>query len=154
MNIALTTYLRNFSKTQIPLIGECEPSVVEWTEESCTVLIPLIEKTKNHMNCMYFAVYAIGADCACGLPAIRAIEERGNKVAVLFKAFEAKFVHRAESDVYFTCNDCKAITDTIDQCMQTDQRLELPVNITANVKKGGKTVKVGEFVLTLTLKGK
>ena len=60
--------LTEFGRTQVPLIGICEPKVIELSHTRCIVMLPLTETTKNHLNSMYFGALAVGADLAILIP--------------------------------------------------------------------------------------
>lgn len=68
---------------------------------------------------MYFGALAIGADVAGGFMAMDKAESRGVKISLAFKAVKAEFLHRPESDVYFTCTDGKLIDDMLDETLYT-----------------------------------
>src|SRR5262245_52851307 len=98
------------------------PSVVELTDEKCVVKIPLRRRTSNHLKSMYFGVLACGADCAGGLIAMRLINAEGDRVALIFKDFQAEFLKRPEADVLFTCTEGTAIRQLVASATLSGER--------------------------------
>jgi acyl-coenzyme A thioesterase PaaI-like protein len=147
--------MRLFGWLKIPLLASVRPSVVELSETRCVVRIPLRRWTRNHLGSMYFGALAIGADCAGGLLAMDQIKRSGGGVALVFKAFQAAFLKRPESDVYFICEGGAAIRDQVRRALESEERITEPVAIQAAVKLPDGTFEpVAEFTLELSLKRK
>jgi acyl-coenzyme A thioesterase PaaI-like protein len=145
--------MRLFGWLKIPLLASVRPSVVELTEARCVVRIPLRRWTKNHLGSMYFGALAIGADCAGGLLAMDQIKRSGRPVSLVFKAFQATFLKRPESDVYFICEEGGAIRDQVQRALDSEARITEPMRIQAAVKLPDGTFEpVAEFLLELSLK--
>jgi len=138
---------------KIPMLGYIRPKIVELNEDTCTVRVPLRRRTKNHLNSMYFGALSAGADCAGGLIAMAAIRRSGQKVALIFKDFKADFLRRAEGDVHFRCVEGKEILALVEEAVETGERVNMPVHVTATVPTESME-PVAEFVLTLSLKKK
>jgi len=157
-----TVYLRAFGLFKVPLLFYVRPSVIEVTDQECVVCIPLSRRTKNHLNSMYFGALTIGADCAGGLMAMKWIEEEGGskggqnggKLSLVFKDLQAQFLKRAEGDVHFRCKDGISVRDMVRRALETGERQNMPVHITATVPSIAANEPVAEFVLTLSLKKK
>jgi len=149
-----TLYLRYFGLRKIPLLFFVRPSVVEWTPERMTFKIPLSRRSKNHLGSMYFAVLAAGADLAAGFLAMEAIRQSGEPIALIFKNVTADFLKRAEGDVYFTCEEGILVTDLVQKAIETGDRVEMPVPVTATVPDKLGDEPVARFTLTLSLKRK
>lgn len=147
--------MRLFGWLKIPLLASVRPSVVELSETRCVVRIPLRRWSKNHLGSMYFGALAIGADCAGGLLAMDQIKRSGKPVALVFKSFQANFLKRPESDVYFICEDGEAIRDQVRRTLASEERITEPMHIQAAVKAAdGSFEPVAEFTLELSLKRK
>lgn len=147
--------MRLFGWLKIPLLASVRPSVVELTEARCVVRIPLRRWTRNHLGSMYFGALAIGADCAGGLLAMDQIRRTGNKVSLVFKAFQASFLKRPEADVYFICEEGAAIRHQVGRALASEDRITEPMHIQAAVKLPDGTFEpVAEFTLELSLKRK
>jgi len=150
-----TLGMRLFGWLKIPLLASVRPSVVELSETRCVVRIPLRRWTRNHLGSMYFGALAIGADCAGGLLAMEEIRRSGGRVNLVFKAFQATFLKRPEADVYFICEEGKAIRDQVRRALASEDRITEPMRIQAAVKlPDGSFDPVAEFVLELSLKRK
>lgn len=148
-----TLGMRLFGWLKIPLLASVRPSVVELTETRCIVRVPLRRWTKNHLGSMYFGALAIGADCAGGLLAMDQIKRSGQEVSLVFKAFQATFLKRPESDVYFICEEGEAIRDQVRRALAADERLTEPMHIQAAVRlPDGAFEPVAEFTLELSLR--
>lgn len=148
-----TLGMRLFGWLRIPLLASVRPSVVELTETRCVVRVPLRRRTRNHLGSMYFGALAIGADCAGGLLAMEQIRRSGGRVSLVFKAFQASFLKRPESDVYFTCEEGAAILDQVRRALESEARITEPMHVQASVKlPDGAFEPVAEFTLELSLK--
>ena len=148
-----TVELIYFGLTKIPLLFFVRPSVVDFSAERVVVKIRLRRRTANHLGSMYFGALAIGADCAGGLLAMQRIRDRSEPIALIFKDFHAEFLKRPEGDVHFVCEQGPEITALVDQAAVSDQRVEMPVHLTAVVPAEGPE-PVARFALTLSLKKK
>jgi len=145
--------MRLFGWLKIPLLASVHPSVVELTEARCVVRIPLRRWTRNHLGSMYFGALAIGADCAGGLLAMDQIKRSGGGISLVFKAFQATFLKRPESDVYFICEEGEAIRDQVRRAQEAEERITEPMHVQAAVKlPDGAFEPVAEFTLELSLK--
>ncbi len=145
--------MRLFGWLKIPLLASVRPSVVELSETRCVVRIPLRRWTRNHLGSMYFGALAIGADCAGGLLAMDAIRRSGGGVSLVFKAFQASFLKRPESDVYFICEEGAAIRDQVRRALESPERITEPMHMQAAVRTpDGGFEPVAEFTLELSLK--
>ncbi|MBK9795504.1 MAG: DUF4442 domain-containing protein [Holophagaceae bacterium] len=147
--------MRLFGWLKIPLLASVRPRVLELSETCCVVRIPLRRWTKNHLGSMYFGALAIGADCAGGLLAMDQIKRSGGQVSLVFKAFQASFLKRPESDVYFICKEGTAIRDQVRRALESEERITEPMHIQAAVRlQDGSFEPVAEFTLELSLKRK
>lgn len=148
-----TVGMRLFGWLKIPLLASVRPSVVELSETRCVIKVPLRRWSKNHLGSMYFGALAIGADCAGGLLAMDQIKRSGGGVSLVFKAFQAQFLKRPESDVYFICEEGQAIRDQVRRALDSEERITKPMHIQAAVKlPNGSFEPVAEFTLELSLK--
>ncbi|MCF7796936.1 MAG: DUF4442 domain-containing protein [Lentisphaeria bacterium] len=149
-----TLYVWYFGKTKIPMLAYCRPRVLEITPDRCAVQIKLRRRTRNHLNAMYIGVFTIGADLAGGLIAMNLIRGQKLNMAPVFKDFTADFLRRAESAVTFTCKDGPAIQNAVLEALNHDERVNLPVRISATVEENGEAIPVAEMTLTLSLKNR
>jgi acyl-coenzyme A thioesterase PaaI-like protein len=147
-----TLFLRSFSLFKIPMLFFIGPRVVELSEKTTIVEIPLNYRTKNHLGAMYFGVLAAGADCAGGLGAMKMIQESGQPVSLVFKNFKAEFLKRAHGNVIFVCKQGVEIRDLVQKTIVSKERQELSLNIEAFCPSKLQDEPVARFVLTLSLK--
>jgi len=147
-----TVVLRFYTALKIPLIAYLRPSVKELTDERCLVRIPLMRRTKNHLNAMYFGALCAGADLAGGLVAMRRIQQRGDKVVFVFKDFQADFLKRAQGDVLFCCDDGRRLTALVARAEESGERVEETVSVVATCPSDLGDEPVARFRLTISLK--
>lgn len=144
--------IRFFGLMKIPLISYVKPSVVEIGEEKIVVKIPFRRRNRNHLNSMYFGVLCVGADCTGGLLAMKYIEEQPQRIALVFKDFQAEFLKRAEDDTFFVCEQGREISALVDLASRSEERQEMAVNVTAAVPTKFGDEPVAKFTMTLSLK--
>ncbi len=147
-----TALLRAFGFWKIPVLSYVSPSVVELTPDVCKIKIPLNRKTKNHLNSMYFAVLAAGADSAAGLLAMQTLLKLGKTKGLAFKAMKANFYKRAEGDTIFVCKQGPEILKALEVAKATKERQNLDVKVHAFVPDKLGDEVVADFVMTLSLK--
>lgn len=149
-----TLYVRYFGFMKIPLLFFVRPSVLELTTEKVVVKIPLRRRTQNHLKSMYFGALATGADVAGGLIAMKLIRESAQPVSLIFKYLNADFLKRAEGDVYFTCTQGREIAGLVQSALDSEERVEMPVEVIATVPDLLGDEPVAKFTLGLSLKKK
>ena len=147
-------FLKLFSWRKIPLPYFVNPSIEELSDEAVVCKIPLRRATKNHLNSMYFGALAAGADLAAGLAAMAFIRESGKPISLIFKDIKGDFLKRAESDVYFSCDQIPDIKRLVQKTARSSERQNLSVHVCCYVLEDGIKVEVATFVLTLSLKQK
>lgn len=145
-------HLKYFGEQLVPMIGYCQPEILKLTDESVEIKIPLNKETKNHLHSMYFGALAVGADAAGGFLAISKSEQMGKKISLAFKAVKAEFLARPEADVVFVCNDGKLIDQMLAETIETGERVNQPVRITALCPSLNDNKPMAEFELTLSVK--
>ncbi|OFZ56757.1 MAG: hypothetical protein A3D92_18590 [Bacteroidetes bacterium RIFCSPHIGHO2_02_FULL_44_7] len=136
---------------KIPMIGYVKPRVLELTDENVEVRIRLRRRTKNHLNSMYFGALAVGADLAAGVHAFYFAEKSGRKVSLAFKGIHGEFLKRAETDVFFTCNEGEAVRLAMENSFLQEERINLPLMIQAN-NSHGELVATFEMILSIKVK--
>ena len=147
-------FLWYFGRFKVPLIGSAKPKLINLTDEDIIVKIKLRRKTKNHLNSMYFGAIAIGADIAGGLHGFYHIHKAHVKASILFKSFEAKFLSRPESDVYFVCTEGLLVKQVIESSIKQNKRINQPLTIDAYTmyEDNDQKAKVAELKLELSIK--
>lgn len=94
-------FLWIFGHFKVPLIGHLKPKLMTMDDQRVIVKLPLSRRSKNHLNSMYFGALAVGADLAGGLHGFYYANQLKLKISLVFKSFQAQFLQRPESDVYF-----------------------------------------------------
>ena len=140
--------LRLFGLFKVPLIWTIGPKIIVLNDNECTVRIPLRYRTKNHQNSLYIGALTVGADLACGLIGMYHIQASGRDVSLIFKDLKVNFLKRSDTHVDFICRDGNKIKQQVAEVIETGERRNLLVNITAYSRKN----TVAEFVLSLSLK--
>ena len=150
--IKATWFIRGFGLRKVPLIFYCRPSVIKLTDETTIVKIPFKRRNRNHLRSMYFGALAVGADVAGGVLAMDLIKKSGHNISLVFKDFKANFLKRPEGNTFFTCNDGISVKNLIDETIETGERVNMLLKITATVPEISGNEPVAEFMLTLSLK--
>ncbi len=153
-NMQATLLLRYFGFFKIPLLFFVKPSVVELSDNRVVVKIPLRRRTRNHLRSMYFGALSIGADCAAGLIAMRLIQKSSQNISLVFKSMDAEFFKRAEGNVYFTCEQGGEIAHLVAAAIDSTDRVETLIRVTAKVPDKLGEEPVARFSLVLSLKKK
>ncbi|HEY9839222.1 MAG TPA: DUF4442 domain-containing protein [Candidatus Obscuribacterales bacterium] len=146
------TFLQLFGLSKVPVLFFLQPRVVELSDTTCVIKIPLNWRSRNHLKCMYFGALASGADCAGGFMAMKIAYEEKLPVNILFKDFKADFLRRAEGDVYFVCENGAAVSAMMRKAVESGERQNLPLDIVAYVPTDKPQEPVARFVLTLSAK--
>ena len=116
---------------KIPMIGYLAPKVLQVDEKTIRVKIKLRRRSKNHLNSMYFGALAVGADLCAGLHAFYFSEQAGAKVSFAFKSMSGDFLKRAESDVYFVCDEGHLIAEAVEKSRISGERVNQKVKVEA-----------------------
>ena len=144
-------FLNHFANQQVPMIGFCTPTLIDISAAHCEVMLPLNERTQNHLACLYFGALSVGADITGGFLAMMAIQQSQQPIELLFKDFTADFKRRANGDTHFICHDGEHIKSMIENTLETGNRVNHPLSITAHVPTLSDQ-PVAQFTLTLSLK--
>lgn len=143
-----------FAKFKVPMIGYTGARLVSIDDDKVVVKIKLKRRTKNHFNSMYFGALSVGADVAGGLFAVYHAQQIKTQVAPIFKSFEAQFHLRAESDVWFVCEQGLLVRNAIEQTKASGERVNQPVRVEAYTQTSKGKEHVASFVLGLSVKAK
>tara|TARA_Y100000588_G_scaffold393231_2_gene508218 strand:+ start:11946 stop:12416 length:471 start_codon:yes stop_codon:yes gene_type:complete len=146
-----TMMIRAFGFLKVPMILYCRPKVISINNSYVELKIPLRRRTKNHLNSLYFGVFAVGSDLTAGALAMRSIKKSNQKISLVFKDFHANFKMRAEGDVHFYCNEGEKIDTLVKKTVSSGSRENETINIFAKVPSVSNEI-VAEFTETLSLK--
>jgi hypothetical protein len=141
MNWKQTAKVRAWALRYVFLLYFVKPTIVEVNERRCEVIIPLNWRTRNHLRSMYVGTLCIGADVSGGLISFFLATEH-----------KAEFLKRAEDDVHFSCEDGPIIQELVKRTIETGERQEALVHVTATVPRKLGEEPVAKFELTLSLK--
>jgi hypothetical protein len=145
-------FLWCFGRFQIPLIGYLKPRLISLSEQQIIIRIPLRRRSRNHLHSMYFGALAVGADLAGGMHGFYHSQLAQCKVSLAFKSFQAQFLRRPESDVYFVFNEGDHVKAMIEESKQTGERVNKQLPVKAYVNYLEKPEEVAHFILELSLK--
>ena len=154
MNRATLT-VRLWSFVNVFLLWFVKPAILEVNERRCVVRIPLNWRTRRRdIQAMYLGVLCMGADVAAGLIAFQLVGEKKVPVSFIFKDLHAEFLKRAEGDVVFKNEEGESIQRLVARALETGERQEATVRVTATVPKKLGDEAVARFALTLSIKRK
>lgn len=145
-------FLWCFGKLNVPMIGYLRPRLIKLTDQEIVIKLRLTRRSKNHLHSMYFGALAVGADLAGGLHGYYLAKRAGVKISLAFKSFQAQFLKRPESDVYFVCTMGDVVKDMLAESQTTKQRINKPLVVTAYTHYPHQSEEVASFVLELSLK--
>ena len=133
------------------MIGFVRPKLLAINDDSVKIKIRLRNKTKNHLNSMYFGALAVGADIAAGAHAFYYAKKNHSIISFAFKNIKADFLKRPETDVVFVSNDGLKILSAFEKSKKEHQRVNQLVNVFAYDLHNELVAK---FELTASLKMK
>lgn len=145
-------FLWYFGHFKVAMIGYLKPRLIKLSDEDIVVMLPLRRRSRNHLNSMYFGALAVGADLAGGLHGFYHAELARCKVSLAFKSFQAQFLRRPESDVYFVCIEGTKVKSMIEESKTSGERINKPVNIKAYTDYLSQPEEVADFILELSVK--
>jgi acyl-coenzyme A thioesterase PaaI-like protein len=139
-------FLLGFFK--IPMMHFVRPQLLEIDEEKVKLKIRLRRRTKNHLNSMYFAALAVGADVAGGIQVFYFAEKHNKKVSFAFKGMNAQFLKRAESDTIFESNQGHVVAAAVKKSMESGERINDTIDVIAK-NTNGEIVATFEMGISL-----
>ncbi|KTD62544.1 PaaI family thioesterase [Legionella spiritensis] len=145
-------FLWYFSRFKVPMIGYLKPRLLVIDDQRVVVKLPLRRRSKNHLNSMYFGALSVGADLAGGLHGFYYAAKNQLKVSLVFKSFQAQFLRRPESDVYFVCEQGDDVHAMIVESKASGERINKMIRIRALIHYPETPEEVACFDLELSLK--
>ncbi|MDI1352926.1 MAG: hypothetical protein PSV35_09225 [bacterium] len=145
-------FLWYFGHFKVAMIGYLKPRIIKLTDSDIIICLPLRRRSRNHLNSMYFGALAVGADLAGGLHGFYHGDKAQCNLSLAFKSFQAQFVRRPESDVYFVCNEGEQVKEMIMESQKTGERKNKQLVIKAYTNYLTTPEEVAHFVLELSLK--
>lgn len=141
-----------FCHFKVAMIGYLKPRLITLNEATIVICLPLTTRSRNHLNSMYFGALAVGADLAGGIHGFYHAELAQCNVSLVFKSFQAQFLRRPESDVYFVCSEGELVKAMIQETKMTKERVTRPIHIDAYTDYPAQMNKVATFILELSVK--
>ncbi len=150
-----TTMVRLWSLQNVFLLWLIRPKIHVLNADQCIVRVPLnwITRRKD-IRAMYLGTLCMGADVAAGLIAFQSVAEKKQRINFIFKDMKAEFLKRAEGEVWFTNNDGPLIQELIRRALESGEREEATVHVTATVPEKLGEEAVARFELTLSIRKK
>jgi hypothetical protein len=145
-------FLWYFGYVKVPLIGHLRPKLLTLTDQQIVIKLALRRRSKNHLNSMYFGALAVGADIAGGLHGFYHAKRAKLKVSLAFKSFQAQFIKRPESDVYFVADSGDIVKAMLEESKQSGERMNKVIPIKAFINYPDSPELVADFTLELSLK--
>lgn len=145
-------FLWYFGRFKVPLIGHLKPHLIQLTDREILVKLALTRRSKNHLNSMYFGALAVGADIAGGLHGFYHARKANVAISLAFKSFEAQFLRRPESDVYFLSEMGETVKTMITQSQTSGERINQAIHVKAFTDYPERSIEVAYFTLELSLK--
>jgi hypothetical protein len=145
-------FIWSFGQFKVPMIGYLKPQLVTLTEREIVIKLKLNRRSQNHLQSMYFGALAVGADLAGGLHGFYHAKLAKMKISLAFKSFQAQFIKRPESDVYFVSGSGEMVKDMIQNAKETGMRVNKPIIVKAYTNYPNQPEEVAIFTLELSLK--
>jgi hypothetical protein len=145
-------FLWHFSHFKVAMIGYLKPRLIKLNDHEIVICLPLKRRSRNHLNSMYFGALAVGADLAGGLHGFYHAHQAKCKVSIVFKSFQAQFLRRPESDVYFVCIEGGTVKNMIEESRTSRERINKNINIKAYINFLTQQEEVADFILELSVK--
>lgn len=149
-NFNIPWKMRLFFLRKLPSCWFWGVRVESCNTDSCVVSVPYRWTTQNPFRSTYFAALSGAAELSTGTLAILALSGKG-KVSMLITGFEARFVKKADTRIFFTCDAGPDIKAAVDQAMATGNGQEVTVS---SVGRNIRDEVVCEMQLTWSFKKK
>ena len=140
-----------FLATKLPAAFFAGLRIKEFDENKCVVQIRYSWFSMNPFKSIYFAVEAMAAEMCSGMLAFGQVYQRMPKVSMLVVKMEVSFVKKATGIILFTCEDGKAIQNTINEAISTK---EGKILVSKSIGRNQQNEVVAEFNITWSFKAK
>ncbi|EEZ96120.1 conserved hypothetical protein [Legionella longbeachae D-4968] len=134
------------------MIGYLKPRIIKLNNTEIVIRLPLKRRSRNHLNSMYFGALSVGADLAGGLHGFYHATQKQCQISLAFKSFQAQFLRRPESDVYFVCSEGALVETMIQESKNSGERVTKPIHIKAFTDYPTLQEVVADFILELSIK--
>ncbi len=140
-----------FLLKKLPLAFVAGLKVVELEEHTARVSLPYNYLTKNPFRSIYFAALSMAAELSSGILAMAIVKDLPQPVSMLVLGMSADFSKKARSKITFSCMEGKAILETIQKSIETQQGQTLKVTVVGHDVTGDE---VAQFTFNWTFKPK
>ncbi len=120
-------------------------------EEKCITSVPYKWLTQNPFRSTYFASLAMAAEMSTGTLALSNVYKRKPATSMLLIKMEALYFKKATGTIFFTCEEGRKITETIDKAFATEEPQSITVKSTG---KNNNDELAAEFLFTWSFKTK
>lgn len=138
-----------FSLIKIPMLAIAGVRIKELTVEKSLVTAPFKHVNKNPFKSMYFAVQAMTAELSTAGAVMLALDAFEQKFAYIVVGIKADFVKKADSKVFFECNDYQEVIESLKSSVSANEPVVVPTIATGKLADG--TV-VSTFEVTWSFK--
>ena len=142
---------RFFLFTKLPAAFFAGLRIHYFDDLKCVVRIRYSWFSQNPFQSIYFAVEAMAAEMCSGMLAFGQVHQRIPKVSMLVVKMEVSFVKKATGTILFTCEDGKAIQNTINEAISTK---EGKILVSKSIGRNQQNEVVAEFNITWSFKAK
>jgi Domain of unknown function (DUF4442) len=126
-------------------------TIISINEEKCITSVPYKWLTQNPFRSTYFASLAMAAEMSTGALALSNIYKRTPPVSMLVTKMEAVYYKKATGKTFFTCENGKEFSATVDEAIASGQGKTL-VAASTGIDSNGE--RVAEFFFTWSFKAK
>ena len=140
-----------FLATKLPAAFFSGLRIKEFNENKCVVQIRYSWFSMNPFKSIYFAVEAMAAEMCSGMLAFSQAYKRSPKISMLVVKMEVAFIKKATGLIWFSCEDGKAIQETIHEAIKSGEGKTL---ICKSVGRNQQNEIVAEFNFTWSFKAK
>lgn len=136
---------RLFLLYKVPVAFLSGLKIKECTHEKCITSVPYKWLTQNPFKSTYFASLAMAAEMSTGALALSNTFKQVPAVSMLVTKMEAKYLKKANSITFFTCEDGLLISDTVDEARKTSEPKVVTVKSVGRNETGEL---IAEFLVT------
>lgn len=123
----------------------------EINAERCVASVPYKWLTQNPFRSTYFASLAMAAEMSTGLLASGNVHQRVPAISMLVTKMEAQYFKKATGTTWFTCENGREMTETIDEAIATGDPKKIIAKSIGRDKNG---TPIAEFLFTWSFRAK
>lgn len=142
---------RMFLLLKLPSAFFCGVRAKSISKESAEVTVPYNWLTQNPFRSTYFACLAMAAEMSTGLMAMMNTYKTKPAISMLVTGLQATYHKKATGTITFTCEDGKAISNTVADAVRTGEGRSIKARSVGRNKDGEV---VAEFFIEWSFKAK